>query len=471
MRRIFPWVLVCLYPFAMHAQIDTVTLTEDGHFYFENFLPYSAYSSLMNRNGEPYLYAACRELGMVTFDISDPDFPVPVDTIPTTALNNLIPNNISQTGDYLYVATGGFNLIPQKAGLAIMNLADAAHPVITDKWDSVAYNQGAAIAISDGNYAYLGGMDDGLIILDVSNKSNITFKSSILPDPNYPEVPDLFSVPNVRGLALYGADTLMVAYDAGGLRMLDVSNKSAPIEIGKYADPDIENIAQSAYNNIAIKQHYAYIPVDMCGLLVVDIADSDMSTVAWFNPWDCDSTNWNGRPGHTNEVRINEDEDLLFVSGGDSELLIFDISNPATPTLKATYGVPFDSIVAWSLDVFGNQISLALVDNSFVGFPYYSDVGGIQLLQYEAIHTIDIQSLYKEFKVYPNPSTGVIVIDDIPSGSAMRIMNLQGVICEPEINGNVIDCSSLASGIYILQLHDIQGRLIGSSKIVLTGVN
>lgn len=61
----------------------------------------------------------------------------------------------------------------------------------------------------------------------------------------------------------------MVANDAGGLRMIDISDKENPVEIGKYVNMGIEDIAQSAYNNIVIVDHYAYIAVDMCGLMLL----------------------------------------------------------------------------------------------------------------------------------------------------------------------------------------------------------
>jgi len=451
----------------MRAQTDTVMITPRGHFYYEHFLPYSAYTAVIHSGGEPYVYAASRELGMVTFDISDADAPVPVDTIPQSAFNGLTPNNVSQHEGHLYVAVGGYNLVSQSAGLAILSLADPAHPSIMDQWDSTAFDQGAAIAISDGAYAYLGAMDAGVVILDVSDKSDIRFVSSILPDPNYPETPDLFSVPNARGMELYGEDTLMVAYDAGGLRMLDISDKEMPIEIGKYADTGIEAIAQSAYNNIAIKEHYAYVPVDMCGLLTIDIADAEMSTTTWFNPWDCDTTNWVGRPGHTNEVRI-AGEDLLFVSGGDSELLVFDISTASNPVLKGVYGIAGDSLVAWGLDVEGDLISLALIDNSWVGFPYFSDKGGIQLLSFEQMLTVsndswDIQSV----QVYPNPVADYFYLAGLQSGAqTLHILDITG---KPVYTGNTdgaINVSGLPGGIYCFYLTNATGVVTGSGNFL-----
>jgi hypothetical protein len=261
----------------------------------------------------------------------------------------------------------------------------------------------------------------------------------------------------------------MVAYDAGGLRMIDITDRAHPIEIGKYADPNIEAIAQSAYNNIAIKDHYAYIPVDMCGLLVVDIATSDMSTVLWFNPWDCDTTTWFGSPGHSNEVRISDDGSLLCISGGDSELLVFDISaDPANPIEKGSYGVPFDSVVAWSLDMRGDMISLALIDNSFVGYPYYSNVGGIQILTYDVVPAVNIHDADAiEISLYPVPADTYLHIVDLPFDHTCVISDMQGRDCDVSIAGDIIDCTALPDGIYLLKVFDTKHQVVSARKFIV----
>lgn len=451
-------LIIGMFSLQVHAQLDAVQFTEEGVFVFEHPLPYSAYSCLMNRTGEPTLYAACRELGLVTFSIEDIAAPLPTDTIAISALHNLNPTNVAQHDDYLYVSLGGYNLFSQRAGLAILSIEDPEHPEVVDIWDSIAFNQGAAIAISDGNYAYIGAMDAGVIILDVSDKSDIRYVSSILPDPNFPELPDLFSVPNARGLALYGSDTLMVAYDAGGLRMIDIEDRLHPVEIGMFADTDIEAIAQSAYNNIAIRDHYAYVTVDMCGLLVVDISTSEMHTVEWINPWDCDTTNWAGRPGHTNEVRISSGDlfnpDILFLSAADIEVIAYSIQNPVHPIEVGAFGVPGDSAVAWSIDVMDDLISIALVDNQILGVPYYSDFGGIRMLsftsEYLNIATLqDRTSLY----VFPNPADHILHIRN-PGGiefTDLYLFDIHGrMMIKLQPNQTSIDIGQLPAGMYYL---------------------
>ncbi len=452
------------------AQTDTITFTKISGYEFDHpFLPYSAYTSIFNANGAPFIYAACRELGLVTFDISDINDPVPVDTIPPLLLHNLRPTNVSQKGNYLYAALGGFDgLFPQSAGIGILDLDDPAHPEIKDIWDSTAYNQGAAIAISDGEFAYIGAMDRGVIILNVSNKTNIKFISSILPDPNFPEAPDLFSVPNARGLCLYGDDKLMVANDAGGLRMIDISDKENPIEIGKYANEGIETIAQSAYNNVVVVDHYAYIPVDMCGLDVVDIADENMETVYWYNPWDCDSSNWVGRPGHTNEIKLRGDS-LIFISGGDSEVLAFDITDRENPKLVGAYANVYDSIVAWALDIRDNYVSLALVNNEFIGIPYYSNIGGISILEMDLVPYVAIQNADFEnqvFNITPNPADAFIKIKTNANWQYLEIYDLDGRLTIQSGLKSTIDIRDLPHGMYYAKFFSSKNELMGVARFI-----
>lgn len=450
-------IIACCFFFSINtfAQTDTIHFTKISDFDF-SFL-YSAYTSEFDKQSRPYLYAACRELGVVIFDISNINDPHPVDTIPISVFSFLRPTNLIQVENDLFVSLGGYDgLFPQNPGMAILDISDPENAAIKDVWYDSDYSQGCAIVITDGTYAYLGAMDAGVIIVDVSDRENITFVSHILPDPDFPDEPELFTTPNARGLYKLNDETLLVANDHGGLRWIDISNIESPIETGKYINEDLYASAASAYNNIAVKDHYAYIPVDYCGLEIVDVSDSDMETVSWFNPWDCDFTNWIGRQGHTNEAKIFND--LLFVSGGDSEVLAFDISNPALPILVGQYAKVYDSIVAWSLDVNDTYISLALINNSVLGIPYYSNVGGIQILQWENILSTEHTQI-NPFSAFSNPFNDEIKILLPPFDKKLivKIADVSGNIVfskiflnESEINA---DTKLLPPGIYFLLIY------------------
>ena len=109
-----------------------------------------------------------------------------------------------------------------------------------------------------------------------------------------------------------------------------MSDPSNMTETGMYMNWDLYDVAAPAYNNVAVIGDYAYVPVDYCGLDVVYLAGDTMSNAFWFNPWECTELNWDGAPGHANEVRVVGDS-LLFISGGDSEVLVFDVTGPFHP--------------------------------------------------------------------------------------------------------------------------------------------
>lgn len=451
------------------AQTDTINFSARSHFYFSGL--YSAYTSVFDKMDRPYMYSACRELGVVTFDFSDIDAPFPADTILPSALSFLRPSNLIQHENYLFVSLGGYDgLFPQNPGLAIIDVANPEAPVVKDVWFDADYNQGCAIVITDGTYAYLGAMDEGVIIVDVSDVNDIQFVSHVLPDPEFPDVPGLFTTPNARGLYKLNDETLLVANDHGGLRWIDISNIEAPVETGKYMNADLYAVAAPAYNNIAVKEHYAYVPVDYCGLDVVDVSDSEMETVLWFNPWDCTVSNWIGRAGHTNEAVIADD--LLFVSGGDSEVLVFDITTPSNPQLVGQFAFPFDSIVAWSLDVSTQHVSLALVNNSVLGIPYYSNVGGISILDYDVVLSTENINPQHAFRLYPNPASGILYVqfqDAMVNDAEVTVCDAHGKRTELQVvrNGNIIqlDVQQLQAGMYSLQCV-AQNKFLGAGIFV-----
>lgn len=287
---------------------------------------FSTYSSLFDRNGHPYLYSASLGLGLIVYDISDVSTPTPVDTLEPNQFNGLNVNNVYQDGNYLYLALGGFQGIPQKAGMAILDISNPSNISIIATWDSIAYKQGCATVRTDERYAYLGAMEDGIIILDISDKNNPKFVSQFQPDPSFPGVANY--PPNARGMEIRD-HILYLAYDAGGLRLIDISDKQHPSQIAQYVNTSLISKALPAYNNLRIVGDYAFIAVDFCGLEVVDISNpSNLRSVDWYNPWNCNGFSWFGSPGHANELITANQDSILFLSGADSEVLALDISNP-----------------------------------------------------------------------------------------------------------------------------------------------
>lgn len=450
-RTIFIGLLSCFsLGFSAFGQsTDTVNINYVSGFEFS--WTYSSYTALFDQQQRPYIYTANSELGVITFDITDINDPTPIDTLWQIDFGTLKPQNLYLDNDLLYVALGGFQgLALQRAGLAIVDVSNPETPTILAQWDSTAYMQGAAVVEVANGVAYLGAMEEGVIILDVSNPSNISFMSVATLDDQFPHVPGLFSVPNARGLSIKG-DTLIVCNDAGGLRMVDVSDPYNPIEVGKYVNWSLDSIAQPAYNNVLLVEDYAYVPVDYCGLDVVNVADTNMFNVHWHNPWACDPTNWNGRPGHTNQVR--RVGDLIFVSGADTEVLVYDITDRENPIQVGLYANVGDSIVSWGIDANDQYICLALVDNSLAQIPYISDHGGIIILEWQSITSVQ-ESEVGSFSVFPNPTNDRISLTfDHPKERTIVVSDQFGRILKSQVSRltNVqLDLSDLEPGVYLI---------------------
>lgn len=435
LRTIAPLVLCS--SMSLCAQVDTVLLTELGryqHAYSIGTISNSSYSCRMDRLGRDYLYMACWNLGLVTLDISDPAQPVAVDTLTRAELGGTNAMNLEQRGEVLYLALGGFNDDTQGTAFATVDISDPTTPALLDRWDGgSAFTTGAAIILLQDDRAFLGAMEDGVVAFDIADPANITYLGSFLPDPEWPGL--VAYAPNARGMAVQD-DLLVLCYDAGALRAIDISDPADMQEVGRYLNPQQPALTPCAYNNVVIKGDRAIIATDFCGFEVVDISDpSAMSLVNWTNPWNCLGASWFGSDGHTNEVVLAQGDSLLFLSGGDSEVLIYDVSIPDEPTLVGGHILPNDTAAAWGVDVFGDLVAVCYLNNSFIVFPpqpYYSRFGGVVLFRWEvelASSVLAMDGLDRAVRIQPNPAIDQlrITLDPAPDGLVeLAIVDAQG---------------------------------------------
>lgn len=448
---------------------DTIIFNALGNFNFS--WTYSGYTPLIDRLGRPYVYLATKELGLVTFDVSNTLNPVPVDTQTVASLGNLKVTGVAQDSNYLLVSLGDF-MGTTNAGLAIFDVSNPVAPVLLDRWDSIAFNNGTATVIWQGNYAYLGAMKKGVVILDISNKLNIQFVSQIIPDTTFGNQSYGYSS---RGLFISG-DTLLVTDDNGGLRMIDVTNKQNPIEIGKYISSAMSSVAYPFYNHVYRIGNYAYCAVDYCGIEVVDVSNpSAMTQASWLNPWNCTKLpppfgSWNGSDGHTNEIASSSQNVLMF-SGGDSQVLAVDPSNPAQPRIMGAWGPPNDSVGTWGVDVYGNLVALANVRT--FGFPFVSMAGGLQLLNWDIV--LGVEDNYGKvirLNLFPNPASEKFTIELPAHGNnnyTVEVIDIFGrIVLKSEIKNkkSEIYIDKLQRGIYFIRLAQ-DSKIISTDKLIV----
>lgn len=477
MKPLYTFLLIMTLILESNAQIDSLFLNETAIHMFPSFPVKSSFTSLFDkRQGMNYIYSANMEFGLGIYEIANTSIINPVLNIDITNFNNLDVSTIEQKGSTLYIGIGDFQVNTNSAsGLAIVDISDPTAPIVKDIWDSTIFNHGISHLIIEGNYVYLSTMSDGIIILDVSNENNIIFKSHLQLDLNFPSPST--NAHNARGLK-YVNDTLYVCFDRGGLRALDVTNKSNPTEIYKYINNSLNVQAAAAYNDITIKGNYAFVSVDYCGLEVLDISTFPFTSVQWFNPWGCNNTNWSGADLHTNEVMISNNDSLLFVTGGQSELIVFDITQPINTYKIGEFVNLNDTLATHGLDVWMNKIILSFIHTPFhipPFTPFFSDPGGLKLLSYNytllSTSILDPKIKDDSIKIFPNPNqSDVLTIESFEKEiTEIIITNTIGQIIylANNINKSVfqLSLSSFDKGVYFLLIKTKKGSL--NQKLIL----
>lgn len=335
-----------------------------------------------DRAGRDCLHVALKNGGLAVLDISRPQAaPTTLATVGTADLGGLDVMHLAQQKDLLYLALGDFfSAAGAPAGLGVVSVADPRRPKVLSVWKSGEKRQGAAAVVVRDRYAYLGVMSHGVYVFDVGDPRNVRKVAEILPDPDFPRKnPGQTQRPNARGLALAG-DHLYVAFDAGGLRVVNVADPRQPREVGRYLNAGMKQ-KQQAYNNLVLDGTTAYVAVDYAGMEVLDVRDPrDTRPLGWWNPWEAETLRnlWFNSPGHTNQIEYDPKRRLVYLSAGDSELLVVDVADRTGPRLAARYGEPKDRLGAWGLTLAGDHVYLAYVT---AAVPFHGTWSGIRAVR------------------------------------------------------------------------------------------
>ena len=329
--------------------------------------------------GKPFLYVAAKEGGLKIYDVSSSV--VLVKTIDVSFFAGLHVMNLSQNGNFLYLALGnhlGINI--QSPGFAIIDVNDPAAAFVHSYWMDAALTGGAGIIETEGNYAYLGAMKNGLKIFDIANKNLPVLKSTFIPSIAFPDPNPDPAKYNVRGMVIKN-NIVYGCYDAGGIRIINTTDKSNPRQTGKFSNP-VMNGKPRAYNNVILEGNYLYAAVDYCGLEILNVSDTaNISLTSWWNPWNCQANpfNWFTSDGHANELAFDPAKKLFFISSGKSDLQVVDVNDPAHPAFKYEYGGTSNNIGTWGVSVYEKNIYLTYICSSI---PFQSNWTGLKILQY-----------------------------------------------------------------------------------------
>lgn len=403
---------------------------------YEGFVsPLSLEADILDR---PYLYVASNEYGLRIFH-TDGSLVTDLDT----SHFGMSVMNFTQSGSLLYLALGNhFNEDPP--GMAIVDVSDPSNPAVVDIWvhPNSGDSNGSGIVKVEGNLAYLGAMRKGLIILDISDAENISMLSELPLDINYPFPNPNPNFYNARGLAIKDG-IAYVAFDAGGLRIIDCSNPSAPAEVARFANPiTFANGNQPrAYNNVLLNDSLVYIAVDYCGIEVVKINDWDnLTMLEHYNPHDCPSGSWFNAPLHANEMKYVASCEKLLVSVGRGEMEVLDVSNPEMVEYCGGYGSIDDTTATWGIGMRNDSIFLSyLIIPIYIPFihPFDAKWNGIKMIKWDdsCINTTNVTKLASSIliKVAPNPSWGHFNLDlDQAQNGELQVWNSLGQLLQKQ---------------------------------------
>jgi len=329
--------------------------------------------------GREYLYVAAKDAGLKIFKADGST--TPVASYSVDSFRSLHVMNFSQSGNLLFLALGNhFGNGTQAPGMAIIDVADPMHPFIRSVWQDGSAHGGAGIVEADGKYAYVGGMRNGIYILDISDPSKPKYLSNYIPPLDFPDAKYSARKINARGM-LVKNDMLYLCYDAGGLRVINLFDKRHPVEIGRYSNPEM-NGRPRAYNNIMIDDTIAYIAVDYCGMEILNIKDPmNIKRISWWNPWNCQASSmkWFSSNGHCNEIALDKTNHLAFISSGKSDLMVVDVSDPQRPNYKQVFGGVSNKMGTWGVSLNGNSIYLTYI---CAVVPFFSNWTGVKVLSY-----------------------------------------------------------------------------------------
>lgn len=312
--------------------------------------------------GRPYLFVTLKTGGFAVLKTGrGTETAQVVARIAKRELSGLDAMHLTQRGTRVYVALGDlFAARGDKAGLAVIDVSMPATPKVLGSWTSPTVENGAAVIVADDQYAYLGAMSAGVMIFNVEHPEHIQHITTFRPDPNFPRAnPNRVQHPNARGLVLDG-NRLFVAYDAGGIRVLDITKREAPREIGRYVNAGMGQ-KQQAYNNLILDGDRLYAAIDYAGLEILDVKRSDaIRQVGWWNPWQANTLQnvWFNSAGHTNQLEFDPQRRLIYLSSGDSELQVVDVSKPDRPLLVQHLGTTQDGRGTWGVTLGRDMVYL-----------------------------------------------------------------------------------------------------------------
>lgn len=270
-----------------------------------------------------YAFAAAGRAGFQVIDVANPAALVGVGSLQLGGRAIAV----ATAGSWAYVVVQQGDL-GDSARLAVVSVADPRHPV-----EMGSFSPSTATSLADvdllGNYAYLAAERSGLLIVDVTNPANPV------------QVGRFATTGKVTGVDADGSLAYLVAepqwsstlgdFVGGGLIIVDVANKTQPVELGFLPIEDVYDGEMPVYQvarQVAVKAPYAYVAAEGGGLWIIRV-DSPAA------------------PERVKQLRTDSmfltDLSLLdgyaYLVDADRGLRVVDVRTPQSPVALGVYSV------------------------------------------------------------------------------------------------------------------------------------
>lgn len=328
-HKYFPIALVPIILICSIFSLSSVTLAENPHFVE---IDSGEETQRESQNEQAQFLEHVAQIGGVTqaiiidgvrayigegprltiLDISNPADPYPIGK--TDLLGGLV-SDIVLSGQYAFVVTSG------GGNLYVVSISDPTHPIIIGSLSTGGYAEGISVA---GQYAYVATYSNGLYVVNLSNPSTPTLETVVNPEGYEVDV--------------FVSESLLYLSSGAwnGLRILDISNPTSPIEIGSYRTTDW-------IYGIEVIGDYAYLADGGYGVIILDISNpASPKSAGWV--WQIDAM----------DLKISWP--YAYIAGYEDGLGIIDITNPTAPSF---IGKLDTSGWAMSVDVSANYALLA----------------------------------------------------------------------------------------------------------------
>ncbi len=275
------------------------------------------------------VFVAAEGHGVIMLNASSPDNITQVGQI-TTDIQT--PKEVGVKDQICYVVTGSSQL----------KVFDISNPNSSIQLNStLPDSSGSYLDIKiKGSLAYTAVKIQGLVIIDISNPSNLTIVGSYadigstegifveenlcfvaegggkfdIIDISNPFSPTkVFSSPEIRwgGAVLVADGYLFLAAGTDGLEIYDFQDPSNPVIVGLVKDGGF-------FRRVIVRGSYAYIAAGADGIRIIDISAPASPQIVW---------SWTDS-GTAYDLAI--EGDYLYVADGQDGLEVYDITNPET---------------------------------------------------------------------------------------------------------------------------------------------